>query len=185
LTSARQRRANRANAKASTGPKTKAGKARSAENALRHGLNSPVLSDLALVPQVEAIACAIAGPNADAETLARARWIGEAQVTLNRVRARRIRLQQEPPLPSVSTLKKRLRLIEAIERLKPNETPPFDIKTVEELLCPKPPEGDEALIKILDERANELERLDRYERRALSRRKFAIRKFDVSRWRES
>lgn len=122
MTSDRQRRANRANAKASTGPKTKAGKARSAVNALRHGLNSPVWSDLALVPQAEAIARAIAGPNADAETLARARRIGEAQVALNRVRARRMRLQEEPPLPSVSILKKRLRLIEAIERLGPSRS---------------------------------------------------------------
>jgi hypothetical protein len=73
LTSDRQRRANRANAKGSTGPKTKVGNGRSAENALRHGLNRPVWSDLALVPQAEAIARTIAGPNADAETLAACR----------------------------------------------------------------------------------------------------------------
>ena len=69
LTSDRQRRANGANARASTGPKTRAGKARSAKNALRHGLNITVWSDLALAPRAEAIALTIAGSNADAEIL--------------------------------------------------------------------------------------------------------------------
>jgi len=41
--SAKQTAANRANALASTGPKTAAGKSRSATNALRHGLRSPAL----------------------------------------------------------------------------------------------------------------------------------------------
>ena len=82
----RQRRANGANARASTGPKTRAGKARSARNALRHGLNIPVWSDPALAPQAEAIVLLIAGPNADAETLDYARQFSEAQVDLNRVR---------------------------------------------------------------------------------------------------
>jgi hypothetical protein len=69
VTSDRQWRANRTNAKASTGPTANGGKARSAKNALRHGLNIPVWSDPALAPQAEAIALIIAGPNADAESL--------------------------------------------------------------------------------------------------------------------
>ena len=100
MTSDRQRRANGANARASTGPKTRTGKARSARNALRHGLNIPVWSDGALAPQVEAIALRIAGPHADAETLDHARQIGEAQVDLNRVRSLRrdviVRMLSQP-----------------------------------------------------------------------------------------
>jgi hypothetical protein len=81
----RRRRANRANAKSSTGPKTAPGKARSAQNALRHGLNVSVLSDPAFAPSVEAIALKIAGPDAGAGLLEGARRIAESQVDLNRV----------------------------------------------------------------------------------------------------
>ena len=89
MTSDRQKRANRANAKSSTGPKTAAGKARAAQNAFRHGLNVPVLSDPLLAPEIEAMAHRISGPYADAETAERARWIAEAHFDLNRVRSSR------------------------------------------------------------------------------------------------
>ena len=56
MTTDRERRANRANAKSSTGPKTASGKTRSAQNALRHGLNVSTLSDPALAPLAEAMA---------------------------------------------------------------------------------------------------------------------------------
>jgi hypothetical protein len=89
LTSDRQQRANRANSKSSTGPKTAAGKARAAQNAFRHGLNVPVRSDPLLAPEIEAMARWISGRYADYETLGGARRIAEAQFDLNRVRNRR------------------------------------------------------------------------------------------------
>ena len=89
MISDRQRRANRANAKASTSPKTKAGKARSATNALRLGLTISVWSEPALAPQAEAIALRIVSPNAEAKALGWARRIAEVQVDLNRVRSLR------------------------------------------------------------------------------------------------
>src|SRR5689334_12236493 len=95
MTSDRQQRANRANAKSSTGPKTAAGKARTAQNAFRHGLNVPVRSDPLLVPGIEAMARRISGPYADAETMEGARRIAEAQFDLNRVRnSRRLLITQ-------------------------------------------------------------------------------------------
>jgi hypothetical protein len=74
---------------------SKAGKARSSKNALRHGLNISIW-DAALTGRAEELALRIAGPKADAETLVRARAVAEAQFVLDRVRARRMRLLQEP-----------------------------------------------------------------------------------------
>lgn len=145
LTTDRQQRANRANAKSSTGPKTAPGKARSAQNALRHGLNISVLSYPALTPLAEAMARRIAGPDANAEALEHARQIGEAQVDLNRVRDSRRR--------SITAF--------------------WTDPNLEHL------EGDEKLAAIVEERASQLAAFDRYERRALSRRKSAIRRFDA------
>jgi hypothetical protein len=89
LTTDRQQRANRANSKSSTGPRSAAGKARAAQNAFRHGLNVPVRSDPLLAPEIEAMARRISGHYADDETREGARRIAEAQYDLNRVRSRR------------------------------------------------------------------------------------------------
>jgi hypothetical protein len=43
------------------------------------------------------------------------------------------------------------------------------------------PDGPQKLAMIASEKTNELLVMDRYERRALSRRKFAIRDFDIAR----
>jgi hypothetical protein len=148
LTTDGQRRANRGNAKSSTGPKTAVGKARAAQNALRHGLNVPISSDPALSPLAQAIASRIAGPNADEQMLEHARRIAEAQVDLNRVRNHRRRL---------------------IAGLL--DDPSYG----------NPVGGDKKFVAIVGENATRLAAIDRYERRALSRRKFAIRMFDAQR----
>src|SRR5215510_6906587 len=82
--------ANRANAARSTGPRTAAGKAAVARNALRHGLSLPVLADPALAPEVTALAGRIASPGASGAAQAAALRIAEAQV--NVLRMRRVRL---------------------------------------------------------------------------------------------
>jgi hypothetical protein len=55
------------------------------------------------------------------------------------------------------------------------------VDEVRDVLSPKPLEGEEKLASILEEKISEFAALDRYERRALSRRKAAIRNFDAAR----
>ena len=104
MTSARKIRANRANARASSGPKTAAGKAQSAQNAFRHGFNVPIFLDPTLASDVEALAQRIVGKSADAHVLESARRIAEAQIDLRRVRSYRHRLiERAMPDPKVQT----------------------------------------------------------------------------------
>src|SRR5690348_14117876 len=130
MTSPAVRTANRANAARSTGPRTCAGKAAVARNALRHGLSLPVLADPNLAVEVAALARAIAGEGASVARLAAAVRIAEAEIDVLRVRRVRAQIMA-------------------------------DAFTERDVTAP-------------------LMRLDRYERRALSRRKRAIRDFETS-----
>jgi hypothetical protein len=86
LTSERKIRANRANAQASTGPKTAPGRFHAARNALRHGLSLLVSSDPIWSEEVAALAREIIGTGANPEIKELARRIAEAQIDLRRVR---------------------------------------------------------------------------------------------------
>jgi len=54
----------------------------------------------------------------------------------------------------------------------------FDLAEIEPLIELKPLKGDEKFVTVIEDRIRELAAFDRYERRAISKRKFAIRLFD-------
>jgi hypothetical protein len=134
MSRARRAFANRANARKSTGPQTRAGKAIVARNARRHGLSLTLQQDHGIEPEVEALARliigSIVGLAAEPRILELACRIAEAQLDLARIR--RVRLPVRARLATEPAV------------------------------------------------ARELLRLDYYERRALTRRKLALRAFDAA-----
>src|SRR6516162_3117521 len=86
MTTTRKVQANRQNARASTGPKYAAGKARSSANARRHRLAFPIWSDPVLTANVVALAKYIAGVHPSPQLMAHAQEVADAQIEVVRVR---------------------------------------------------------------------------------------------------
>jgi hypothetical protein len=181
VTSGRKIRANRANARASTGPKTARGRATSSRNALRHALSLPVDSDPGLSEEVDALTRVIAGSGASAEIQELARRVAEAQIDLRRVRYARHQLLShalnDRHYDSRANVREKVKLMYRLMRRNAADIPEANLET----FVTSTPEGPQKFATVLSQEAKQLLAMDRYERRALSRRKVAIRAFDEAR----
>jgi len=134
MSSDRQIEANRSNAKRSTGPRSKAGRAASSRNALRLGLAVDIAADPAFSDDIEKLAKVLSRSSRSQKVNACSRQAAEAQLDLMRIR------------------KTRAWLFDTLYFAADGSAP-------------------DRLEKLNDE----LAKLERYERRALSRRKRALR----------
>ena len=151
MTTARKVRANRQNARASTGPKSATGKARSSANARRHRLAVPIWSDPGLTADALELAKNIAGVRPSPQVMAHAQQVAEAQIEVVRVRRWRLDLMDQ----HLSHL-----------RLENPDDPACELRGDAKVSLKK------ALI--VSDLTPQLQLLDRYERRVVSRRNRAI-----------
>jgi hypothetical protein len=178
MASERQIAANRRNAQKSTGPQTVGGKKRVGKNAYRHGLATRLLFGPELADQIEQRARAIAGTSESILTLACARAVAEAEFDVARVRQIKIALIERVaslgyldwpevyggvraalPHPTIGE-----RTGKSGGSLNPVNSPE-----------PMPLVETERSAEAIRRSLPELLRLDRYERRACSRRDRAVR----------
>jgi hypothetical protein len=177
-----QRNANRQNAKASTGPKTTAGKAHSSQNALRHGLSViSVYADPALSEKVESLTRKIAGGKTSPRLIAMAREVAEAQVELIYIRtARNELINRELRDPYFGLLKKfDLKLKQVLGCIRANGPDAPAPNSIADMSSHRL-ESHQKILSVISDLSSKLLKFDRYEQRALSRRKFAIRDFTAA-----
>lgn len=169
MTSSARCRANRENARRSTGPRTAAGKRRSSGNARRHGLAIPIEAIPQLDAEAEQLAQVLAGDRPSEARLQVARRMAEAEVDLRRIRQARheaIRLMVEDPQAWVDQTTPRFHFVKAVRK---------DWSQVLIALRLAQADATNARMLALSAWSRTLDRLQRYERRALSRRKTAAR----------
>jgi hypothetical protein len=151
MTTAPKVRANQQNARASTGPKSTTGKARSSANARRHRLAVPIWSDPVLTANVVALAKHIAGVHPSQQLMAHAQQVADAQIEVVRVRRWRLDLMHQRLSPLL---------------LENPDNPARELRRGAEVSL--------KMASILSDLTPQLQLLDRYERRAVSRRNRAI-----------
>jgi hypothetical protein len=207
MTSDKKRLANRANASKSTGPRTSAGKSRASRNALRHGLSTMALALDGYGDRIAQIANKLCENDPFPYRYEIALEIAEAQVFLDRIRfARAVTIENETKAPArkksladvlgfglTDSLQRALveYKIRQVVRIIRSQTKTF--KSLMEALLrgdmlslqkpavtpPRTPTREEQKLQSFCAALDELAILERYEQRAISKKKRAIRKFLV------
>ena len=180
-------RANRENAKRSTGPKTKEGKERAARNAFKHGLSIPATELEEYSQEIQIFAQQLTEHSSSEEVKSVAFICAQAQVEINRVRHLRQALYADP-----EAREKRLRRRVLDQRLRVKLRMLDKIWTINEktgdiiingslvslylplILSIKFDPEPQSLEQGIRQLAPKLAKLDRYERRAFSQRRKAI-----------
>ena len=158
MSSQKQIEANLRNAQKSKGPRTAAGKARASRNSRKHALSTISHNNPLFAPRIEAIAREICHDTTNSGLWEQALIIGECTIVLACVQARRIALIEQS-LGSTSAHKTDADAAGGAEWGRSQCEPARDA------------------FEAMSLAARELDRLERYERRALSRRKRAIETF--------
>lgn len=185
-------RANRANAQRSTGPKSKQGRERSAQNAYSHGLSilAGVLPEC--TQAVNTYVEQLIEEGTSREMKAAAVAFAEAQVDVDRVRRARVLLYEDPNRRRMrptfreaqQARKEKMKYLNSFWRFDKKlgvvfisrlPQPEFDERVAALTLEPKPLSLEESLGAL----APSLKKLWRYERRALSRRDKAARRLQA------
>jgi hypothetical protein len=153
MTSPRKTLANRENARRSTGPRSLASKARSAQNSTRHGLAAPLLDAPETRSQLKQLTKALAGLRRDPVALEQARIAAEAELELQRVRTYR----------------------SSVLGAKTSQMAQSRAATSLDSEAPSPgAEADQQIGRVVCDSLPDLTALERYEQRALSRRRRAM-----------
>jgi hypothetical protein len=167
-----------------TGPRTAAGKMRSRLNARRHGLAVPIFLDATASVKVEKTAREIAGPAASSAVMQFARLAAEGQLDVIRCRQARCstleaKLNEDPFDELLCDRRVMYYLLK--RRWSPDDSdsamPGLDGLPEETL----DRYWNSALLRLRRTLAKELMAIDRYERRALSRRNRALQHIDCQR----
>lgn len=176
MTSEMKKRANCRNARASTGPRSLAGKARVRANARRHGLTIPLWFDQRYSAEIHRLArCNLGGfPNPSPQLLAEARRLAQAQLEFVRACAtRRALLQPIIDSESLYSPRKRKNMWRLGGFMVRNRS-----QRLLQICGPGP--TVEKLELALSDSAKQLAGIERLERRALGRLRRALQDFDAA-----
>ena len=160
-----------------TGPKTTEGKRASSLNAMRHGLNLPIDKDLAYGAKVARLAQFLAGPYAGQTELAWAHRAALAHMEVLRAREA-IRQVFERPMRSKRRTKQSVVFAKLRRQYYAEQDASISVEHEESLTDIVYGVSSVDPMDHLRDRLVEMEKLDRYQMRALSRRKFALREFE-------